>query len=265
MTDFLKHIDDYLDGRLSQFQKQQFEDELSLNPDLQDALRLEKQMRTLLSDDAWIDPNFSLLESSKALEMNAFLESEEAHTIRDSIQQIITVKNESNLVSSKIFKFAIAASIAAIFLISLYNTSTNINNLYPEYMELQELPSLVMRGDHNTDVLLESELLFQQGRYEKVITKITDYQNTSNSINPISYIYAGISYLEIGDYTNAMTQFNLLEQSNSLHQKKHLWYKAMIFLKQCDKKQLIKTLQAILQDTTNYKYQEALKLYTVIE
>lgn len=265
MREFLLEIDKYLEGNMTDVEKTSFEDEISHNTSLAEELKLQKDMRAMLSEDEWVDSDISILETESAKKMKSFLESEEATRLKHKIAEVVVENRKEKNRNSSFFKFAIAASIAVIMFVSVFNFNSSIDELYPDYINTDELPSLVTRGDKNTDLLTKGELLFEEKKYNEAIKVFKEYQDSSESINAINYIYTGISFIEVKNYKEALSQFELLERSETLHSKKHYWYKAMIHLKNSDEKELINILNIILKDPKNYKYSEALKLLEAIK
>ena len=114
-------------------------------------------------------------------------------------------------------------------------------------------------------MLENAQLLFEEQKYKEAIKLFTSYHKKEKSIDPLSYIYNGISYMELNKFDKALSQFQLLGSSNTLQAKKANWYKALVFLKQKNKKELITVLQTIVSDSNTYKYQEAKELLAEID
>ena len=269
MSDYLEDIDKYLNGDMNNSEKEAFEKNLTTDSELADALNFEKEIRMIYSEDEWITLNRSVLNSDRAKAMKSYLKSDELATIKETISDVIAENRETYSRKSFIQKLAVAASILLISTISYFSiksNSTDFESIINE--EYRNLPSLVNRSESADTKLMEGQQYFENKDYKNAIISFNEYQKISSesaATNALSYVYNGFSYLGINDYTNAIEQFNLLENSESLQAKKAEWYKALVYLKQNNKELLRKALEGITSNSSNYNYLEAKKLLNKIE
>ncbi|WP_027392303.1 tetratricopeptide repeat protein [Aquimarina latercula] len=265
MKDYPIEIDDYLSGNMSTSEKQAFEARLLTDTELSEELKLQQDMQTIYEDQKWVEGNKDALKTTEATQLKAFYQSDEAATLKSTINEVIS-ENRSNSQSKTFWFIGIAASIAVLITVSLFVfKETNYDELYASYIHLDEIPSLVTRGEDTNKMLEDAQLLFEEQKYQKATELFTTYHQKEKSIDPLSYIYNGISYVELNKFDEALSQFQLLRDSNTLQAKKANWYKALVYLKQKDKKELIAVLQTIVSDSNAYKYQEAKELLTEID
>lgn len=266
MSDFLEDIDNYLDGEMTIEEQTAFETKIASDPELSEAVKLQKDMRVMYDDHSWIEGDKKILQQDKAQQLQSFFGSEEAHAIQNTIAEVVSENREKSGTSNTFWWIGIAASIAVLIAISTFVfRSNNYEELYAQYLEVESIPSLVTRGEEKEQLLQNAQLLFEDQKYDKAVIAFEQYQNTSGSVNPLSYIYTGISYIETNKFQKAIAQFELLKASNTLQSKKANWYIAMTYLKQGKERKLKEILQHILSDSTHYKYKEASELLDAID
>ncbi|TCP21745.1 hypothetical protein EV195_11611 [Tenacibaculum skagerrakense] len=269
MSDYLEDIDKYLNGDMNNSEKEAFEKNLTTDSELADAFNFEKEIRMIYSEDEWITLNRSVLNSDRAKAMKSYLQSDEITTIKETISNVIADNRKTYSRKSFIKQLAVAASILLISTISYFSiksNSTDFESIINE--EYKNLPSLVNRSESADTKLIEGQQYFENKDYKNATISFTEYQrmsSESNTTNALSYIYNGLSFLAINDFTNAIDQFDLLQNSESLQAKKATWYKAIIYLKQKDYELLKRTLKTITSDASNYNYLEAKELLNEIE
>ncbi len=262
MNDFLLEIEKYLDNDMSLEEKETFEAEVNSNPALAEELKLQQDMRLVYEDEQWIEGDKQILKNKEAKSLKSFFKSKEAAFLKTSIEEVV-IENRSR---NKSFYFiGVAASITILIIISLFVFKGNGNDkLYTQYIQIDDIPSLITRGEDNNGLIKKAQLLFENKKYNEAIEVFTQYQNETQSINSLSYIYTGIAYLELDEFDKAMYQFELLSRSNTLHAKKANWYMAMVYLKQNNKQQLQMILQSIISNKSSFKYKEAQELFEQI-
>lgn len=264
MNNSLLEIDKYLDGEMSDIEKQTFETKIDSDPLLARELKFQQEMRVIYNNQKWLEGDKKVLEKKKSQQMLSFFKSEEANILKNTIEEVVS-QNRSNSGNRNSLFLSIAATVAILIAISVFLfKNPSYQDLYTDYINIDNIPSLVSRGDTNT-LLEEAQLEFENKKYKEAIRKFKEYQQNETSINPLTYIYLGVSYLELHQYDNALLQFEELSKSNTLQSKKADWYKVMVFLKQKDKNKLLETLQYIIADKNNYNFNEAQQLLKEID
>ena len=139
MSDFLEEIDKYLDGAMSSEEKRTFEEKVNLDITLAEELKLQSDMRSIYKDEEWIEGNRSALKNEHAKELNSFLKSGEASSLKKSIREVID-QNRTNSRNRQFYFVGIAAAIAVLMVISIFVISeSNYDALYAQYIELEEI------------------------------------------------------------------------------------------------------------------------------
>jgi len=260
MKNYPIEIDDYLSGTMSIEEKAAFEERLLTDTELASELKLQKDMLTIYEDQKWLEGDKEVLKRNEAKELKSFFVSDKAAQLQQSIKEVVA-ENRTNTPQKAFWFIGVAASIAVLITVSLFVfKDTNYDDLYASYVQIDEIPSLVTRGEDANKLLENAQLLFEDKKYQKATESFVVYHKKETVIDPLSYIYNGIAYVELNKFDDALAQFQLLADSNTLQAKKANWYKALVFLKQKKKAQLKDVLQKILSDTNNYKYKEAKEL-----
>lgn len=268
--DFLKKIDKYLNKEMNAEEIKIFEDQLKTDKALYEAFKLENDIRKVYADEEWGIGKRRVLKTDKATQLKSFYSSDEAVKLRDTITTVIS--EEKKTVKRRLFlkSVAVAASIAIITSISytLFHSSPNYSNLYNTYFEseVNSLPSIIDRGGNAKNLLIQGQLLFEEKNYKEAVKIFVLYQEASKGeINALSYIYNGLSYIELKDFEKAKDQFLLLEKSNTLQSKKATWLQVLVYLKEGKEKELLKGLEKITEQSTNYNYTKARGLLKKLE
>lgn len=254
----LTHIDRYLDGEMDKAEALQFEAELISNKELAEEVKLQREMRALYSEDEWLESSSTVLRgNSKGEQYARFFKSKEAAELQNSIKSVI--KKERQPKRNNGFRLVGIAATLLFLTVSVFfflNRGVDYNELYTQYMDKDNLTSIVSRGTDNT-ILVNGQLSFEAGDYTESIALFEEYQANSKRIHPTTYIYLGISYLELGDYESALGTFEKLEKSNTLESSKSNWFRAMVYLKQGNKKELTAILEQIVSNADNYNFAKA--------
>lgn len=247
-------IDDYLRGRLSREAHIAFKKQMLQNPELAELVAINKNLYALHDTDNW---NEIKTLNKDGIAYQEYLLSDEAQQIKTAINNAQNRYKHQTISPKKRYRwYGVAASF--VLLIALFftysNTQNTPENLYQDYNNLSELPSLTQRSD--TDKLLsDAEQLFLNKQYSETIVLLEAYEKsytqTSNSL-----IYKGMCYLELNNTNSAITVFNVLKNSDYLDKNKAYWYIALCYLKQQDFVATKKTLNTII-DNSYYNHEEA--------
>lgn len=84
--------------------------------------------------------------------------------------------------------------------------------------------------------------------------------NLEENSNPLLFIYSGMAQAELGKLDEAIDQFDLLENSNSLDASRAYWYKALVYLDNDAVQKAKEQLKKLLDTPGNYKFEEAKEL-----
>ncbi|WP_103069759.1 tetratricopeptide repeat protein [Aquimarina sediminis] len=259
-----KEIEAYLRGEMRGEELRAFEKEIATDSVLAREIALYREMNVLYDDADW-EITDSNIENRKVNEYETFLKSEKGRSIANSIQNVEDEYFDSKP-SNQMRRFIVyVGSIAAILVIGLFvvfqlNKNFESENLYAEYKNWSDLPSLTLRNS-NTD-LAEAEKLFKQEKYKEALDLFLKYQSEDkvSSVNSQVVLYIGISQLELDKNEDALQSFRALLHSDSLDATKAYWYISLAYLKMNQVDDAKEQLQELIKDPGNYKYETAKKI-----
>ncbi len=251
-------IDDYLNSRLSRENLIAFEKQLFTDHDLAEEVKISKNLFALHGTESWEDIN---VLNEDGIAYQEYLLSDDAKKIKLAINNASKKYNRKSITSTKRYRwYSIAASLVLLIAFS-YTFTGNQNtpeNLYADYSNLSELPSLTQRSDADK-LLSEAEKLFLNEEYVGAVRSLELYNEKYNSQSANTLLYKGMCYLELKEYSKAEQIFNSLQNSDTLDKNKAYWYLALTSLKQEDITSTRKTLQLIIANSY-YNHQKAKQL-----
>ncbi|SHI68829.1 tetratricopeptide repeat protein [Aquimarina spongiae] len=258
MSNFLEEIDKYLDNIMTREERRAFEERVDNDSTLAEELKLQKDMRTVYDDNDWIEGDKTALKNDEAKQLRNFFASDEAKSLKASITEVMD-NNRLNSGNKRFYFLGIAASIIVLMTISIFVFSeSDYNDLYADNIALEEIPSMITRGEEENELINNAQTLFENKKYREASDVFSKYHNSDvDTIDPLSYIYKGVAHLELNEFDKALGQFGLLEQTHTLQSKKADWYRAMVYLKQEEKEKLRQILLQITSDSTNYNFERA--------
>jgi len=241
-------IDDYLNNRLSREDLIAFEKQLFVNHDLAEEVRINKNLFALHETEAWEDIK---VLNKDGIAYQEYLLSDDAQKIKAAIS---TANNNYNRKSISPFKnyrwYGVAASLVLLIAFS-YTFTANQNspqNLYDDYSNLSELPSLTQRSDADK-LLSDAEKLFLDEQFLGAVRSLELYDEKYVSKSANTLLYKGMCYLELKQYSKAKQVFAILQNSDSLDKNKAHWYLALTSLKQGNTAGTKKTLKLIIANS----------------
>lgn len=254
----LEKIELYLGGNMTQEERLDFEEKVKSNPSLEQKLHLQNAINHHLGNKAFTADNHGSPYYNK---IKKVVNNEESHKIRETIRQVNNqyINDKKNKTPIRLYVLSIAAVIAILFFgfnFLLQNQSND--GLYAQYYNENDLPSFVQRSDNDTiEISLEKAVaLYKQENYSGTLKELSLYHQ-NNSKNKISRVYSAFSYAYLNDYKNAISELDVLENSNSLDADKAFWFKALIYLKAEDRENAKIQLEKITSSKSNYKYSKA--------
>ena len=131
--------------------------------------------------------------------------------------------------------------------------------MYTAFYSENDLPSFTTRSV-DVNLLSQVEKSFKADDIDVALETLNTYINTSEHVDPLSYIYKGLIYSEKGQLSEAIKQLEILENSDSLDAGKASWFEALVYLKFEDENNVELLLKAIASNPSNYKYSEAIAL-----
>lgn len=251
MTDAVKNqvIDDYLNEKLSREALIAFKKQMFMDPELAEEVAITKNLFALHETESWDEIK---VLNKDGIAYQEFLLSDDAKNITIAINSAKNSYKRNSISPLKRYKkyHGIAASL--VLLIALTYTFTSDNNtpenLYADYSNLSNLPSLTQRSDADK-LLSDAEQLFLNKEYLGAARSLELYNEKYDSKSANTILYKGICYLELKQYTKAEQLFNSLKSSDSLDKNKAYWYLALTSLKKGDISDAKKTLETIVKNS----------------
>lgn len=256
-NDTYSKIDTYVSGTMTEAECIAFEEELHTRPGLAEEVEINRQMQLQYDDTSW---SFAGKDSNnvtvRALE--TYLKSEEAQALSTKIREAEEHYEEQTArVRRRRFFYYAAASVAALFLAGNFFINSNGGNLYDDYKNWENIPSVTVRSN-TSNLVSEGEALFKQQKYADAIIILNAYlEENPDLLHPQALAYLGASYAETDQYENAIHTFNQLQNSDALDSENAYWYKALTYVKQGDEEKAKTQLEAILSHPDHPYYKEA--------
>ncbi len=251
-------INAYVQGKLTDQERSAVEQRMKEDADFRENVLLEKQLLQEFNDKEW-----STIENEKASiidEYESAFKDQETKDLQKTIVQVNKAYRDSSISKkSKPWLYIVAAIVLVIIVINVIpKTVISSQDLYNSYYEYSDLPSLVYRNDDADNIkLVQAQEFFEKGKYENALALLLEAPQEVITNKATIYLYTGISQLELKQYDKAMETFDMLSKSNLMDASKGLWYKALVFLKIDDKIEAEKALNQIVENETNYNFNEA--------
>lgn len=250
-------IQDFIKKTLSEKEKNEVLLRLKNDKNFRDKVNFEEQLIFNLNNTDW-----SISKNSNHPEVKEYeklLKSDSTNLLKGTLQAVNseyqlkqTNKNKPWLLYTGI------AVVLVLFGLKVFSPFKTLpNELYANYIDLSELPSLVNRGDSKQKTLIKAQKLFETKAYDKSLTILEKEFTTVQKNKAAVYLYTGISQMELGQFNKAEISFNTLIESKLIDSPKGIWYKALLFLKQNEPSKAKKMLLQITESSNNYKYKEA--------
>tara|TARA_B110001454_G_scaffold185079_1_gene181106 strand:+ start:344 stop:1141 length:798 start_codon:yes stop_codon:yes gene_type:complete len=255
-------IDDYINNRLTKEELISFEKDLFKDHELADVVKINKNLFALYETEDWEEMN---ILNKEGIDYQEYLLSDDAKKIKKAIFTANNRYKTNSISPTKYFKrYGIAASL--ILLIALgYTIETNKDsseNLYTEFINSSELPSLTSRSDADK-LLSDAEELFINKQYTGALRSLELYDKKYETKSINALLYKGMCHLELNQYSEASIIFNTIKNSDSLDKNKAYWYLAATSLKQGDNDTSKKILQLII-DNSYFNHRKAKDLLSKI-
>ena len=253
-------IDNYLNGSLSREALIAFKKQMFADPELAEEVAINKNLYALHETDVWED--ITTLNKD-GIAYQEYLLSDDAKNIKAAINNANNKYKHHSINPIKRYRwYGVAASLVLLIAFS-YTFTSNQNtpeNLYADFSNLSELPSLTQRSDADK-LLSDAEQLFLNKEYLGAARSLELYNEKYNDKSANTILYRGICNLELKQYTKAENLFNELKNSDLLDKNKAYWYLALNSLKQKDVTKTKKILQVIVKNSY-YNHKQASQLLT---
>lgn len=241
-------IERFLKDLLPKEEKEQVLHRIKTDNAFKDKVDFERELFESLDEDDW---HFIEHYNKEQVEdYTSILRSKELKDLKEELKRVNEKQKELEVSSKHINWKRILVSSAAILAImfSVYmftNDNVSSQDLYVEYFDVSELPSLVSRDDSNNQ-LAKAQLLFEDANYNDALQLLNKEATNKDNVNGSLLIYKGVSEMQLGNFNDAKSTFDSLINSDFLDAEKGYWYKALLYLKQDDKEMARQILEGVV-------------------
>lgn len=253
-------IEQYLSGSMSELEAKDFEKLMESNAELKSAVTLSKELNFHLSgtmDDVEVPKN----EYTEKLK--SFIESEEAQELKETLKVVQLERRVPKLRSKRRRIIFAAAAAVIIFLGSaiglLYQGKQGTDKLFAQYYSDEDLPSVIRRGNDNT-LLEQGAIAFQNDDFADALAYFREYEASTEKPDIALYLYKGATLMELSNYYDAIQEFEIAIDSESIDATKGFWFKAMAYLKSGDVPNAKYVLNDISRHVWYYNHDKAKEL-----
>lgn len=249
-------IDNYFKGLLSEDEEKSFFERLSTDARFNEKFKLEEQLVNALSEDGW---DFAKAPNEEVKAYSDLLKKEELQRLKNTLSDVNSEFNAKKSSSARrLFYYLTAACIVVFLGLQLFfNHKISNQELYKDYIALNDLPSFISRSDESNQ-LAKAQEFFENKKYEEALHIFKSVVN-SRGVSGNVLIYKGITETELGQYNDAQETFDSLINSDLFDAQKGYWYKALLYLKQNRLEESKVILNKIVSEEL-YKNNEAQKL-----
>ncbi len=254
------YIEDYLLGHLSKTEEASFEKRMSEDIRFRESVLIQKQLFDALPENNW--SSAENVAEKRIQEYEALYRDKETLQLKETLKNVNRTYQKKNSKSTRSWLFyASAALIAIIISIGiLMSGPQNVQELYVDYYDTSDIPSLVTRGIKEDTLLMNAERYFEEGKYQEALTILDAKIETTTKNKASILLYKGISEMELNQFQKAHTTFDQLSNTDLMDAPMGTWYKALLYLKMDDPEKAKTILQEISTSSSNYKYTEAKEL-----
>ncbi|SEB73337.1 hypothetical protein SAMN04489761_1601 [Tenacibaculum sp. MAR_2009_124] len=254
-------IERYLKNELDNKERTVFEERLRTDGEFNEKVNFEKELFNTFNENEW---SFHHNNEEDLKDLESYFEKEEVKELQQNIKSSFeSIKKKKPTKVRKLYFISIAASITVLlglFLLKPFNTKLNSNALFEYYLPTEELPTFVNRGDNDLEDLVRGENFYRSKNYKRASdTFNTILEKKDASVG--AYIYAGLSYAQLGEYEKSEKIFDRLIQSDLIDAEKGYWYKSLVNLKSNNIEKAKEDLRYIITNSLYHKKeaQELLK------
>ncbi|MFN0014429.1 MAG: tetratricopeptide repeat protein [Saprospiraceae bacterium] len=229
-------IEDYLDGTLSDQERQAFDAEIRDNSELSRALAIVQETRKRLQAQ-WADE-----QADVAL-------AETLRQIGSAHFQTISESGQSGRGGGRIFRlsptwWAAAAALAATVVAAwLFLRPPSYERLYAQYGTMPEA-DFVVRGNAEKPDLSAAETAFNSQSFAEALRGLNAHL-AQNPSDEQARVFAGLCQLELGQYDQAVSLFEQVASSTNIWAEEATWYLALTYLRQGQRDACVRTLRSI--------------------
>jgi len=250
-TNYFHRIDDYLMGQLNSADQQNFIQQMEMDRELAEEVKIRKTM---------LDNVMDLGD----LHMHEMLKEIKSEVIpADSDEVSLPAKSKRKYI------WLIAAAAAAVLLLLLaypvLNAPASAQELYAQYYKAYPLP-FGDRGEGLDPSFVVAGNLYQDGTYDQALPLLQAISTNPNETDDRIQLALGICQLEAQQFSKALLTFDQIKnESSNLYLDQANWYSALTHLQLNDLSTAKTLLQTIATKPKHHFYQPARQLLKKIK
>lgn len=233
-------IDEKLSGELSAEELEDFDLDLQNDPDLNAEFELHKEI-----DEA--------IQESEVIELRKKL---------DLVHDLTQNKKQPGLLRT-ILRHKLSRIAAASFVVLLIFTSLSLYFLRPDSnisndslfkIYYQPDAAMLIRGTNSQNAtLIQAFQKYEKMDYPAALKLFSQVLDTDRENIPVQF-YSGISYIELGQYQNALLPFQfIMDHKQNLYIERAEWYAALLYLKLNEDDNALNLFRNISHSNSFYK------------
>ncbi len=238
MEKYIDKIQDFLDGLLSEEERNSFEKELATNDELMEEVRMQKKLNEVIRSRIEASVRIDELKVSLAKNREKYF-----------VSSISKIKN--SLSTPKVFslkKWTITIGVAACLLLGL-----NFLGVFsPSLNELPLLTSEVVRSSNNKNEVNDAIASFNAKNYNESIQLFTALTKKAPLNSRFQY-YLALSYMGKKEWKDAKDTFIPIAEGNSIFREDAAYFTAVAALELEDKKLALAYAKRVSKDSQYYK------------
>jgi len=238
--DLFELIDEKLSGELDGVELEDFDKDLKDDPELMAEFELHKEI-----DEA--------IQESEVIELRKKL---------DLVHDLTQNKKQPGLLRT-ILRHKLSRIAAASFVVLLIITSLSLYFLRPDgnmsndslfKIYYQPDAALLIRGtDSQNATLIQAFQLYENKEYTSAIDLFSQVLQTDGENIPVQF-YSGISYIELGQYRDALYPFKfIMANQQNLYVERAEWYAALCYLILNENENAVDLFRKISHSQSSYK------------
>lgn len=255
-------VDRYLNGELSPSQTEEFENLMKNDKTLRKAVNNRLLATDFLLEDVDEDEiDFdSVQKNERAQEYFKYYTNPENKQFYKSLKDL-SVDNQTPEINQPKriwFNPRVAAAIVLLFVSIVVFRYVNSTELYEEYSQYNDLPSLTMKSESD-QLIQQAEQAFHSEDYKEAANLFGQYNSEQGELSDIGKLYYAISLAETNHAREAIEILEpIRNNSESLIQADAYWYSALFALKS-ENYEESRAFLATYQEFPNAKYLEKAK------
>ncbi len=210
-------IDKFLNGEMEGEELQWFRGEMEVNPRLSEEVRLQQEVSEAILDD------------------DVMALRDQMNRLFDSDRRTLKKKPE-RVYSQGMIKYAAASLVAVLIAVAsavyFYGNQPAAEDLFSMHYETYDGVMNVRSGDTELDELMVNAMLQYENREFGSAIVLFEEVLENDPDNIASKFYAGISYMETGQFAKALGSLeDVVEHGDNLFVENAEWYKGLCYVK----------------------------------